>query len=402
MSASTGFTHHGITRRRWLALVAAGLPAGASHSAASPPPADPAGPEALAPRLLRFPRDHGAHPGTRTEWWYLTGTLRANTATAPASSQEPTHGFQITFFRSRTGLAGRSAFAPRQLMLAHAALTDLRQRRQWHDQRVARQGFGVAEASEADTAVNLRDWTLQRHSAPDGLSRYTTRLASDAGGFAFDFQLNATQPLLLQGDQGWSRKGPQAAQASHYISEPQLALQGTLTQRGNAPLAVAGRAWLDHEWSNSVLDRAAVGWDWVGINLHDGGALTAFRLRRADGSTLWAGGSHRPQGGPARSFTPDEVSFTPGRRWTSPATRASYPVAWTLRTPLGTHTVAALLDAQELAGNGNGNGNGSGSGSGSGSGTVYWEGVSALRDSTGQTVGLGYLEMTGYVRPLLL
>ena len=35
----------------------------------------------------------------------------------------------------------------------------------------------------------------------------------------------ATQPLLLQGDAGFSRKGPDAAQASHYYSEPQLAVQ---------------------------------------------------------------------------------------------------------------------------------------------------------------------------------
>jgi len=26
----------------------------------------------LQPRALRFPRDHGAHPEWRTEWWYLT------------------------------------------------------------------------------------------------------------------------------------------------------------------------------------------------------------------------------------------------------------------------------------------------------------------------------------------
>ena len=28
----------------------------------------------------------------------------------------------------------------------------------------------------------------------------------------------------------------------------------------------------------------AVGWDWIGMNLDDGSALTAFRLRREDGT----------------------------------------------------------------------------------------------------------------------
>ncbi|MEY2893459.1 MAG: hypothetical protein RJA98_3367 [Pseudomonadota bacterium] len=361
------------------------LPACASALAA---PADP-GLQALVPRALTFPRDHGSHPGARTEWWYLTGTLHA--ADAPdstATSTAPSHGFQVTFFRSRTGAQSASAFAPSQLILAHAALTDVGAQRQWSDQRLARAGFGIAQASEADTAVRLRDWQLQRLPHNDGLSRYQTRIASEAGGFAFDFALQATQTLLLQGEQGWSRKGPQAAQASHYVSEPQLALHGTLTQRGRAPFKVRGRAWLDHEWSNSVLDPQAVGWDWIGINLHDGSALTAFQLRRTDGSALWAGGSHRSASGEQRSFGPSEVQFTPGRRWTSPVTRASYPVAWTVRTPLGTHRVQALLDAQELGAHA--------------AGTVYWEGVSALQDAASRTVGHGYLEMTGYAAPLAL
>jgi predicted secreted hydrolase len=25
---------------------------------------------------LEFPRDHGAHPGYRQEWWYVTGWLK--------------------------------------------------------------------------------------------------------------------------------------------------------------------------------------------------------------------------------------------------------------------------------------------------------------------------------------
>ena len=83
--------------------------------------------------------------------------------------------------------------------------------------------------------------------------------------------------MLLQGEGGLSRKGPEPAQTSHYYSEPQLAVRGTLgLDRGDA-VAVAGRAWLDHEWSDSPLDANAVGWDWIGMNLDDGAALTAFR-----------------------------------------------------------------------------------------------------------------------------
>ena len=267
------------------------------------------------------------------------------------------------------------------MIFAHAALTDLRARRLRHDQRIARRGFGIAEAAEDDTRVTLRGWYFERSSTA-GASGYHAVLASDAGGFAFDFELATTQPVLLQGEAGFSRKGPRPEQASHYYSQPQLAVAGTLTLDGR-PQRVQGRAWLDHEWSDALLDAEAVGWDWVGFNLFDGSALTAFRLRRAEGSALYAGGSFRPAGAGVRSFAADAVRFTAGRTWQSAASRATYPVHWQVDTPAGHYTVRALLDDQELD-------------SRASTGAIYWEGLAELLDEHGQRVGLGYLEMTGY------
>lgn len=346
----------------------------------------PAGAAPVEPgRRLVFPRDFGAHPDARIEWWYATGWLQPDAA----AGATPSHGFQLTFFRSRGAAAADhpSRFAARQLIFAHVALTDLRARTHRHDQRIARAGFDIADAADDDTRVRLRDWRFERRGDTDA-SRYRAALASDAAGFALALELAATQPLLLQGDAGHSRKGPRVEQASHYYSQPQLAVAGTLTVDGRAA-RVAGRAWLDHEWSEALLDPDAVGWDWIGINLLDGGALTAFVLRRADGSALWAGGSLRAPGGPARAFGPDELRFTAGRRWTSPATRAAYPVEWRIETPAGRHVVRALLDAQELD-------------SRASTGAIYWEGLAELLDEAGRRVGLGYLEMTGYAARLRL
>jgi predicted secreted hydrolase len=152
---------------------------------------------------------------------------------------------------------------------------------------------------------------------------------------------------------------------------------------------VTGKAWMDHEWSDTLLDPSAVGWDWIGMNLNDGAALTAFRLRRADGTALYAGGSLREANGTTRQFAPDEVRFIAGRRWLSPGSRASYPVEWTVEIPGRRFTVKALLDDQELD-------------SRSSTGSVYWEGLSELRDMSGEPVGRGYLEMTGYAGKLNL
>ncbi|CAN5901480.1 lipocalin-like domain-containing protein [soil metagenome] len=334
----------------------------------------------VRPRPLAFPADFGAHPDTRTEWWYVTGALQADSRT---------WGFQVTFFRSSTDVAAAqpSAFAARQLVFAHAAITDLQQGRLQHDQRIARAGFGIAEAGADDTRVTLRNWHLDRQALPGG-SRYTTQVRSDSAGFALDLQMDTTQPLLLQGDAGYSRKGPRPAQASHYYSQPQLAVQGRL-RRGGEAIAVTGRAWLDHEWSDSLLDAEAVGWDWIGMNLDDGAALTAFRLRRADGSALYAGGSFRAVGQTARIFGAGEVVFTPGRMWQSPSSKARYPVEWRVRTPSGSFTVRALLDDQELD-------------SRSSTGSIYWEGLSDLLDDRGLHIGRGYLELTGYAASLRL
>jgi predicted secreted hydrolase len=351
-------------------------------------PAGAALPTVSADRQLAFPRDFGAHPAARTEWWYATGWLEEAAAT-PGATAAPAYGFQVTFFRSRTEVAEDhpSRFAARQLLFAHAALTDLRAQRAVHDQRIARVGFEVAAFEEADTQLRLRDWALTR-AGPAERSRYTTRVVSEPAGFAFELALQGTQPPLLQGSAGFSRKGPRPAQASHYYTQPQLEVSGSVSQRGVA-VAVRGRAWLDHEWSDALLDEAAVGWDWIGMNLADGSALTAFRLRRADGSTLWAGGSLRAPGQPVRSFAADEVRMTAQRHWTSAASALRYPVQWRVDTPAGRHTVRALLDAQELD-------------SRASTGAIYWEGLSELLDANGTRVGLGYLEMTGYGQPLRL
>ena len=331
---------------------------------------------------IALPRDFGAHPEFRTEWWYVTGWLEVPAVAEP-------YGFQLTFFRSRTDVAPDhpSAFAARQLVFAHAALTDPVAGKLRHDQRIARAGFGIAQASEHDTDVQLRGWALKRDGQP-GRHRYRARIDAHAQGFGFDFELAATQAVLLQGDAGYSRKGPDAAQASYYLSEPQMAVTGTLTLDAR-PHAVTGRAWLDHEWSDSLLHPEAVGWDWIGMNLDDGSALTAFRLRRKDGSTLWAGRSLRSRDGTLRVFGADEVRFAPLRVWASPATQARYPVQWRIDTPAGSFEVRARLDAQELD-------------SRASTGTVYWEGLSDLFDAQGQRVGRGYLELTGYASPLRL
>ncbi|MDT8997665.1 lipocalin-like domain-containing protein [Paucibacter sp. APW11] len=346
----------------------------------------PAAP-ALSRAALRFPRDHGSHPETAIEWWYLTGLLGEGSAADSA----PLYGYQLTFFRIRQAWAETldSAFAPRQLLLGHVALSDLRGRRQLHQQRLHRQGFAHARSSEADGVLRLGDWQLRRSDLAGSStgSQLQAQFSLPQGRLALQLQTPAAP--LLQGLDGWSQKGPSPEQASRYYSMPQLLTEAEL-QLDQRHLRLRGRSWLDHEWSDSLLGNAdsasaerAVGWDWLGINLFDGSALTLFQLRRADGSRVWADGCLRRPDGAVQRFDRASIAMQPQRHWQSPSSRARYPVHWQLQTPAGSWQLEAWFEAQEIDARGS-------------TGLLYWEGAARLSDASGRLLGHGYLEMTGY------
>ncbi|THF63450.1 lipocalin-like domain-containing protein [Pseudothauera rhizosphaerae] len=334
-------------------------------------------PPVLPGRAIEFPADTGAHPAFRTEWWYVTGWL--------ADGEGIERGFQITFFRVRTriGEGNPSRFAPRQLVLAHAAVADPKAGRLLHAERAARALPPLVGFETGRTHAWVGDWSI----AWEG-DHYLARAAGE--DFAFDLRFDPTAAPMLNGEAGFSRKDADPRHASHYYSRPQLAARGTLRVDGQ-DREVSGRAWLDHEWSSELMPEGVRGWDWLGINLHDGGALMAFRMRDEQGEPRWAGGTLRAADGSQRSLAPQELRFTPLRRWRSSRTGADYAVTWRLElNPAGaaprTLEIQPLMDDQELD-------------SRRSTGAVYWEGAVRLLEG-GREIGRGYLEMTGYAERL--
>ena len=334
----------------------------------------------VSPRALTFPRDHGAHPEYRTEWWYMTGWLDG-----PGAAGTAPIGFQITFFRTRTPIdpANPSAFAAKQLVIAHAAIADPARGALLHDERIARTGFGAASASTEDTDVLLDRWRLVR-SPSNGAYRGTIA----ARAFTLELDAQPTQPLLLQGEAGYSRKGPLAAQASYYYSQPHLTVRARVVRDGKTEQRT-GQGWLDHEWSSTLLADDAAGWDWIGMNLDDGSALTAFSIRPQrvgpNVPAIHAYASLRPRGGSVQTFETRDVRFSTLAEWNSPRTRATWPVAREVRIGDRAFTTQPMMSDQELD-------------SRLTTGAVYWEGASRLLEG-GKHIGRGYLEMTGYVAP---
>jgi len=323
---------------------------------------------------LIFPQDLGSHPQFRTEWWYVTGWL--------TTAQGESLGFQVTFFRTKPDIdeGNPSAFAPRQLLIAHCALSDPKRGKLWQDQRIRRAGLGLADAAEGGTNVWIEGWSLKRTD-----QAYAAKI--DADDFSLDLALLETQAALINGDGGVSRKGPQLQASSYYYSLPHMRVTGIISRSG-ARNQVTGEAWFDHEWSSEYLDAEAAGWDWIGINLNDGAALMAFRIRGLQGEQRWAGGTLRGADGATQILNAADVEFRAGRRWSSPRTGISYPVEWAVRAGTRTINLQPLLDDQE-------------NDTRLSTGAIYWEGAVRAYEQT-KLVGRGYLELTGYGERLRL
>jgi predicted secreted hydrolase len=352
---------------------------------------------------LLFPRDHGAHPDYRTEWWYLTAWLQSNSGPL---------GLQLTFFRSRTPYARNnpSRFAPRQLIFAHAALADPARGSLLHAEQAWRADPVTASYSEFDTALAVgppsRRWSLSRERD----DRYHARI--DDSAFSCDIDVVANSAPVLQGRAGFSRKGPELTQASYYYSRPQLAISGSIQREGHLT-EVTGTGWLDHEWSSELLDPRAAGWDWIGLNFDNGDALMAFRMRARDGTVLYStarlirskdssasqtnnnnnNNNNNIHDRIADDCTEDlPVTFTELRHWQSPSTGARYPVAMRVRAGELDLTLEPLFNNQELDSRGS-------------TGIIYWEGavrawfskdIASLDKTARKPIAKGYLELTGY------
>ena len=324
---------------------------------------------------FEFPRDDYAHPDFRTEWWYYTGNLRA-----PGGRR---FGFELTFFRQAVKPEpAASAWQPRDLYLAHLALSDIEGGRFIHEERVNRAGPGLAGADAGRQLV----WNGNWQAGPDSLRAVTAQLR-------IDLKLERLKPPAIHGDGGVYRKGAGAAAASHYVSYPRIRLKGRLELEEKA-YEVEGLAWMDHEFFSHELEAGQVGWDWMMAHLDNGADLMLFRLRREGGGTdPNSGGSYIDAAGGIRRIRSGDFTMEPLHVWRSPATNASYPLRWRIRIPSLSIDllVSTTLANQELV-------------SRKGYTPTYWEGAVDYKGLLGGTPlrGEGYLELTGYAQRVRL
>jgi predicted secreted hydrolase len=329
---------------------------------------------AAAPRAFSFPRDHGPHPDFRTEWWYYTGNLRAG---------DGRHvGFQLTFFRNALGpgpVARDSDWGATQVYLAHFAMTDTRGGRFLAFARSSRGALGLAGAQAEPFRVWLEDWVAEGA----GRAALPMRLRAAEGEAAIDLALESAKPVVLQGERGLSRKGPEPGNASYYYSLTRMPARGTV-RLGRETLAVAGLAWMDREWSTSALSRDLAGWDWFALQLDDGREMMFYQLRRKDGQPdIFSAGVLIDAQSVASPLGRDDVRLEVLATWRSPRSGVTYPARWRLTDVARglVLEVAPRLPDQELI-----------------VGPRYWEGAVTVRGTEGgrPVAGHGYAELVGY------
>jgi len=357
----------------WLLLAGASDPAGSADASRF----DAQGFQlALPPYTFSFPRDHAAHPGFQTEWWYYTGHL---------GSKAERFGYELTFFRvglPRLRPQSPSAWAARDLIFLHVALTEESRGRFRHHESARRASLGLAGADSTRYRVWLDD--AFAGLAEDGR---THRIRGGGKDFAIDLSMTSGKSPVVHGGGGVSQKSAGRGNASHYYSLTRLETSGVVV-RGGDTLRVEGQSWMDHEFASNPMAATHAGWDWFSVQLEDGRELMLYQLRlKNGGAEPLSHGTLVARDGGTRALRLKDYSIAPTGRWTSPKTGAVYPSGWVLRVP--SEELEITLDPtvkdQELV-------------AASMGGVVYWEGSVRVRAlSRGVAVGgTGYVELTGY------
>jgi predicted secreted hydrolase len=336
---------------------------------------------ARLPWTFVFPRDHGAHFGFQSEWWYYTGHLRA--------SDGRRFGYELTFFRYglRPGdprpARGQSRWRGNEVFPVHLAVTDEAGQLFVYDERFAREALGMGRASEGSLDLAVDEWALH------GTAPFRMRAQGVSAGL--DLVQVAEKPPAVHGHRGVSLKAACATCASHYYSMTRLRTAGTLLYGGKR-LRVDGLSWMDHEFGSDELQPDQAGWDWFSVQLDDRREIMDYRLRTKDGSlTPESSGSFIDAHGRVRYLNRDAVAIDVMDSWKSPHTGGTYPSGWRMRIPsqhLDLSLVPVVKD-QELA-------NTTG-------GVSYWEGAVDVRDAaSSKHLGVGYVELTGYAGAISL
>ncbi len=316
-------------------------------------------PESSLVKPIQLPQDEAPH-NDPVEWWYYTGILK--------DAQSNEYGFQLVIFQLDIGTL--------TLFLSQFAVTDLATKSFHHESKTA---FTKTPQPKTGFKVAVGDWFVEGHKGKD-------HLKASMNGYAIDFQLETTKPVVLQYGNGSMTLA--SNKPFYYYSYTRMKVTGTLKVK-DKPLQVTGLAWMDHQWG--TMGRPGVdfeGWDWYSLRLDNKTELMLFLVRNSKKVGDFVGGTFIRKDGSTVELKKGDFILKATGQWKSPHTKAVYPYGWTIEIPSLKlkYTVSPLLEDQEVYKKVRDKA------------SIYWEGVCQVKGTeAGQRVtGKAYVELTGY------
>lgn len=281
-------------------------------------------------------------------------------------------------------LPNDSSWSSRDLYFAHFAISDISSNHFYAFQRYSRPNPELAGAEADPYHVWLEDWNITQHA----IGVY--QLQAEQENIALELKLTDEMGVVLQGENGYSRKGKNPTNASYYYSQPRLRAEG-LVKINDTQYQVSGLAWNDHEFSSGALDENQIGWDWFSLQFEDDSALMLFQLReRGGGISESASGTFITPDKTSQSLQKSDFTIDDLDQWISPHTKGVYPSSWKVHMlePACSLDVKPWMSDQEI----------------NFPPTAYWEGAVRFEGvCDGSPVrGNGYIELTGYTGNLPL
>jgi predicted secreted hydrolase len=330
------------------------------------------------PQTLSFPKDHGSHPQYRTEWWYFTGHLSGHRQTDKLTRK---FGFELTFFRvglkqAPSQIIEESNWRTSNIFLAHFAISDDYNQTFHFSERKSRESFALAGADISNLKVWIRDWKAE-------LNKDDINLIATAPQFSMDLNFKSSKPPILNGKNGYSKKGPGLEEASMYSSLTRLIGNGKIKIEEQEFKIDSAQAWMDHEAFTSKDPKGGKRWNWFAIQLDSNQEIMAYLLLDEAGvPTEFSSGTFVDKEGNYFPLKKEDFNIQEISKWKSPKTGIEYPSGWKLSIKdrgISLQIIPSFKD-QEIK-------------SEETTGVTYWEGRCLV---SGSEAGSAYVELVGY------
>ncbi len=356
------------------------------------------------------------HASSSTEWWYINGHLTTVTGKQLSifasffrivsgqdpQTKNPVHAHSVTWAisdPSNQRYVSQSLVDKDAPRLGKIRLERGEGSRDPRLQRALREVLDKGQVPRPDRLfvhdphvslqqldLNFDDQSLRKRD--DG--SYELSVRHEHLSYGFDVVLQPLVAPARHGEDGVVR-GVSGEDMFYYFI-PRCTLTGSVTLPGGVETIAQGSGWYDHEFGTHLSEQTVqekagnIGWNWCGVQLADGSAISAYAL--IDEDTLESRGNWAivvDAAGQQHRY--DDMTLEATASWSSTRTFQEYPTQWRLHVPAAgiDLTLKAAFDDQEFV-------------------TLiskpaFWEGrVDVLgRFGNSDVTGLGYVERSGMV-----